>query len=81
MGSKTTPYTETPLKGYVVADEDLDADPQYFGYLAADGRWYIVRRKVETWGYSNKYIKGDDGYEANWTGRAGLTFSYFNYVF
>lgn len=79
MGSRTTPYTEPPLKGYVLADEDLASDPQYFGYIRADGAWYIVRRGSETWGFSNKYVKGDDGY--SFSVRADLTYRYFNLVF
>ncbi len=69
-------------EGYFVSDTDEAAtSPQYFGYLTRSGLWYIMKKITAGNIATYRYIKGDSGYSANWTGRAGLTYDYYNTVF
>lgn len=67
------------LAAYQISDSDSAADTKYFGYLAVDGSWYIMQEITTAGTY--RYIRGSSGYTAAWTGRAGLTYVYFNAMF
>ena len=56
---------------------DNAALPSYFGFLNEEGGWYIMKLT----GTEVTYIKGDSGYAANWAGRAGLAYDYFDVIF
>jgi hypothetical protein len=62
------------LSTYKITDID---DTGYYGYLKADGSWYIMQEISGAY----RYIKGDSDYSTAWTGRAGLSYDYFNQVF
>ena len=62
------------LSTYKITDID---DTGYYGYLKADGSWYIMQENSGAY----RYIKGDSDYSTAWTGRAGLSYDYFNQVF
>jgi hypothetical protein len=62
------------LSAYKITDID---DTGYYGYLKADGSWYIMQEISGAY----RYIKGDSDYSTAWTGRAGLSYDYFNQVF
>jgi hypothetical protein len=62
------------LSAYKITDID---DTGYYGYLKADGSWYIMQENSGAY----RYIKGDSDYSTAWTGRAGLSYDYFNQVF
>jgi len=66
---------------YVISDKDDDASPNYYGFVNADGGWYILKETVSAGADTYRYIKGDSDYTTNWTGRAGLTYGYFNAIF
>jgi hypothetical protein len=57
---------------FEISDEDIAGDPSYFGYLAESGAWIIQKRTASTGAY--RYIMGQSGYAAAWSGRAGLTY-------
>jgi hypothetical protein len=65
------------VAGYRVSDLDIDAEPNYYGFLNADGGWFIMVESSSTY----RYIKGDSGYTTAWAGRAGLTYDYYHNIF
>ena len=64
---------------YKLADIDAVADPQYFGYIDTDGKWYI-KKYNETNG-TMRYVKGDSGYALVWINRVDATYDYYSNVF
>ena len=67
------------LNGYAISDSDTAVDPMYFGYINNAGEWYIMKQGIA--GGTFRYAKGSSDYTTNWTGRAGLTYQYFNQTF
>jgi hypothetical protein len=64
------------ISGYKISDLE-DGTTSYFGYLNADGGWYILKLTTT----AARYVKGDSAYTTAWTGRASLTYDYYNNVF
>lgn len=75
----TTGLTDDPLTKYKISDNDSTSDPKYYGFIAIDGSWYIMKETTSAGTY--RYAKGASSYTTNWTGRAGLTYDYFDVVF
>lgn len=75
----TTIDNGDPTITYKISDIDTASDPKYYGNVAADGSWYIM--KESTSGGTFRYANGTSSYSTNWTGRASLTYDYFNVVF
>lgn len=67
------------VSGYQPSDVDTASDPKYYGFLAADGSWYIMEEN--TTGGTYRYIRGTSDYTTKWTNRATLTYVYFNAMF
>jgi hypothetical protein len=67
------------LSEYKISDVDESSDPKYYGFVDAEGAWYILEAN-ETLG-TYRYFKGTTDYATNWTGRALLVYGYFNAVF
>lgn len=63
---------------FEISDEDITSDPSYFGYMNEDGCWIIQQRTASTGAY--RYAYGKTGYAAAWTGRAALTYGYWNEI-
>jgi hypothetical protein len=63
---------------HVPCDEDESGDPKYYGLISHLGTWVIIQHN-ETNG-TFRYAVGKTAYTTNWTGRAGLTYGYFNDV-
>jgi len=76
-GNKIDPAEKKPTDGYNITDVD-DSSPAYYGFLNKSGAWFI--QKEGTSG-DYRYVKGSSNYSTNWTGRAGLTYDYFDNVF
>lgn len=76
-GNKIDPAEKKPTDGYNITDVD-DSSPAYYGFLNKSGAWFI--QKEGTSG-DYRYAKGASSYATNWTGRAGLTYDYFDNVF
>ena len=72
---------EDPTTPYKIADKDADASPNYYGFTDAHGDWYIMKETISAGADTYRYAKGSTGYIAAWTGRASLTFDYFDVVF
>lgn len=75
----TTIDNGDPLVTYKISDTDTASDPKYYGSVAADGSWYIMKETTSAGTY--RYAKGASGYSTNWTGRASLSYDYFDVVF
>lgn len=76
-GDKIDPSEKQPTDGYKITDLD-DSSPAYYGFVNKDGGWFI--QKEGTSG-DYRYAKGSSGYSSNWTGRAALSYDYFDNVF
>jgi len=77
-----TPNRYTETGNYQVTDLDVGSDPEYYGFMDQDGNWYIMERTVSTEAY--RYVRGmnaTDEYQAKWTGRAALSYVYFDVAF
>lgn len=69
-----------PLIGYRISDRDSDnADFNYYGYLNAEGGYYIMREELATGAY--RYSRGDSNYSSVWTARASQSYDYFSVTF
>ena len=64
-------------KKYNISDEDTSATPKYYGFLAVDGAWYILKINNSTY----RYFRGDSGYQTGWTDRATLEYDYYDVIF
>lgn len=66
-----------PLIEYKPSDIDEEGTPAYYGFIAKDGRWYIMTVTAT----AIRYTKGRSGYTTAWTGRAALEYGYFDVIF
>lgn len=64
---------------FAASDLDESGDPKYYGFLAANGNWYIMESSDSAGTF--RYCYGESGYSAAWTGRAGLTYGLFSVIF
>ena len=71
----------SPLDGYELSDKDDDASPNYYGFLNAEGAWYVLKETVSAGADTYRYIKGTSDYPTNWGNRSSLSYGYFNSVF
>ena len=71
------------LAQYKFSDEYITtpAGTVYRGYLDKDGNWFIVKETITADSRTYRYKKGTSDYTTNWTGRAGLTYNYFDTEF
>lgn len=65
------------LDRFMVSNLDTTvATREYFGYVAAEGRWYIMKENLSN---SNlpifTYASGTSGYAAAWTSREALVYT------
>jgi len=68
-----------PLSMYKISEEDGNADPQYFGFLAWNGAFYVQKRNIAAG--TNRYYAGKGDYTDKWTNRASLSYDYFDLIF
>lgn len=69
-----------PLVGFQPSDIDDSGSPKYYGFVKANGSWYIMRESSGAY----RYATGDKNstiYSTKWTDRGTLTYSYFYEVF
>jgi|SRR6185436_826919 len=72
---------QNPLDKYKIANKDDDGTPNYYGFTDKDGNWYILKETISAGADTYRYIKGSSDFPTNWTGRAGLSYDYFENVF
>jgi hypothetical protein len=69
-----------PLLGFKISDRASDEDFNFFGYLRADGQFYILREEIAEGKY--RYFKGGPGgYVTAWEQRADQNYDYFDLIF
>lgn len=75
--------TGSDIAYFQASDMDEASNPSYYGFLADDGRW-IIMEKTDNVGATGittvRYCFGQSDYTTAWTGRAGLTYSYYNAI-
>ena len=62
---------------YKLSDIDDTTATEYYGYLLADGNWYIMKVTAT----AARYCKGTSNYATAWTGRIGLSYDYYDVIF
>lgn len=62
-----------------ISDVDGAADPKYYGFLAANGNWYIQREVASPNQF--RYVYGWSDYATAWANRASLSYDLFDVVF
>lgn len=72
----TQPVSDDPFSKYKCSDI-AEAATSYYGFIDADENWFIIQVTSTT----IRFCKGVTDYTTNWTGRAGLTYGYYNVVF
>lgn len=66
------------MEGFKIAEID-NADISYYGFMATNGAWYIM--KANTGAGSFRYVRGESNFPANWKNRKTLTYDYLDKVF
>lgn len=78
------------LGTYVAHDmDDTSATTKYYGFLAVDGSWYIMKSVLAASITTYRFIRGratahqisGGDYATNWTNRAALSYGYINAIF
>lgn len=77
-GNRVNPAEKNPTDGYEITNIDDASTPAYYGFVKSTGAWYIMEEGA-TGAY--RYAKGASSFSTNWTGRALLSYDYFNNVF
>lgn len=67
------------VSSYQPSDVDQASDPKYYGFLAADGSWYIMEENTAAGTY--RYVRSTSGYATAWTNRATQTYVLFSALF
>lgn len=60
---------------YAITDSDSSSDPEYFGFVAKGGEWYILEIEL---GNIYRYFNGVSDYTTGWTNRASHSYVVFN---
>lgn len=76
-GTLIDPAKNQPTDGYRISQLD-DSSPAYYGFTNKDGNWFIMKEDSSG---NYRYAKGSSSFATNWTGRAGLSYDYFDVVF
>jgi len=76
-GNQIDPAIKAPTDGYNITEIDDSGSPAYYGFVDKDGNWYITEEVSGTY----LYFKGSTNFSASWTGRAGLSYNYFDLIF
>jgi len=70
------------IAGYMPADTTEPASgagPNYYGFISANGAWYILKETISGEDGAYRFVKGQSGYETAWAARASLTgYALFN---
>ena len=78
MASITFPFVGDIFSGYVIAKKDDDASPNFYGYVRADGSWYILRETISAGNDSYEYANGSRDFDTNWSNRVGLSYLFYH---
>lgn len=79
-GNQIDPAEKQPTDGYEITElNEDDATYNYYGFVHKTGAWYVARETKASGSY--RYSAGASSFSTNWTGRAGLTYEYFDDTF
>ena len=59
----------THSKKFMICNKDDDASPNYYGFEAADGSYFILKETVSAGADTYQYDRGASGYSTAWTNR------------
>ena len=76
-GNQIDPAEKQPTDGYKISQLD-DSTPAYYGFTNKDGAWFIMKEDSSG---NYRYAKGSSSFSTNWTGRALLSYDYFENIF
>lgn len=76
-GVQVDPSVKQPTDGYNISQID-DSSPAYYGFVDKNGNWYIMKEDSSN---NYRYTKGTSSFSTNWTGRAALSYDYFDAIF
>lgn len=71
--------SDDPTLKYQISDTDTAETTKYYGFLEADGGWYILKEDSTAGTY--RYAKGTSAYADNWDNRDSLDYGLFSDVF
>lgn len=74
MSNIVFPFVGDLFSAYVISRKDDDATPNYYGFVRADGGWYVLRETVSAGNDLYEYAKGKSAFSTNWTNRASLPY-------
>lgn len=77
-GTVVDPAEKQPTDGYTITEVDDVGTTSYYGFVHKNGAWYITKEDATG---SYRYAKGASLFSTNWTGRALLSYDYFDNVF
>ncbi len=77
-GVAIDPAEKQPTDGYTITEIDDSDSTSYYGFVHKTGAWYITKEDASG---SYRYAKGASNFATNWTGRALLSYGYFDAVF
>ena len=80
IGGSSSSYSKPTDEYDLIQDDDTSsASYEYYGFMKADGGWYIKRVTLAT--NLREYVKGTSGYTTAWTGRAGQSYADYGATF
>ena len=79
-GGGGTTYSKPTDEYDLIQDDDTSsASYEYYGFMKADGGWYIKRITLAS--NLREYVKGTSSYSTEWTGRASQTYADYGSTF
>ncbi|MBP9716711.1 MAG: hypothetical protein KBD51_02090 [Candidatus Levybacteria bacterium] len=76
-GAQVDPAIKHPTDGYRINQLD-DSSPAYYGFTEKGGAWFIMKEDSSG---NYRYAKGTSDFSTNWTGRAALSYDYYDVIF
>ncbi len=76
-GAQVDPAIKHPTDGYRINQLD-DSSPAYYGFTEKGGAWFIMKEDSSG---NYRYTKGTSDFSTNWTGRAALSYDYYDVIF
>lgn len=77
----TSYLVATIFDNYHISDIDDASTVKYYGFVDADGNWYIMKEDTSVSPKTYRYVSGNVDYTTNFTDRASLSYNYFYGIF
>ena len=72
---------QAPVVNFQIADIDDTPPLSYYGYLDAQGGWYIMQDDTSITVEAIRFARGTSEYTSNWGSREVLNYGYYDGVF